>query len=31
MVFRDSESGEVFVFETNGIWNKETLENKLIN
>ena len=31
MVFRDMETKEVFVFDKNGIWNKEALNHKLIN
>jgi hypothetical protein len=31
MVFRDSETKEVFVFDANGIWNEETLAHKLIH
>ena len=30
MVFRDSFSGEVFVFDSNGIWNQEALEHPLL-
>lgn len=30
MVFRDSESREVFVFDANGIWNEDTLKHKLL-
>ncbi len=30
MVFRDSESREVFVFDHNGIWNEDTLKHKLL-
>lgn len=31
MVFRDMETKEIFVFDANGTWNKDTLEHKLIN
>jgi hypothetical protein len=31
MVFRDQDSKEIFVFDTNGIWNQDTLNHKLIN
>ena len=30
MVFRDAASGEVFVFDRNGVWNKEALEHPLL-
>ncbi len=30
MVFRDSESKEVFVFDNNGIWNEDALKHKLL-
>jgi hypothetical protein len=31
MIFKDSYSGEVFVFDKEGIWNKDTLEHPLLN
>lgn len=31
MVFRDMQSGEVFVFDKDGIWNEETLNHPLLN
>jgi hypothetical protein len=31
MIFRCSESQEVFVFDRNGIWNKEALDHPLLN
>jgi hypothetical protein len=31
LVFRDQDTKEVFVFDTNGIWNEDTLNHKLIN
>lgn len=31
MIFKDSRSKEVFVFDRNGIWNKDTLEHPLLN
>lgn len=31
MVFRDMQSGEVFVFDKEGIWNEETLCHPLLN
>ena len=31
LVFRDTASGEAFVFDKNGIWNKEALEHPLLN
>jgi hypothetical protein len=30
MVFRDQESKEIFVFDSNGIWNEDTLKHKLL-
>jgi len=30
LIFRDSASGEAFVFDKNGIWNKEALEHPLL-
>lgn len=30
MVFRDMESREVFVFDSNGIWSEDTLKHPLI-
>lgn len=30
LVFRDAASGEVFVFDKNGLWNKEALEHELL-
>ena len=31
MIFRDNESKQVFVFDRNGYWNKDTLEHPLIH
>jgi hypothetical protein len=31
LVFRDSHSGEVFVFDKQGIWNEDTLNHPLLN
>jgi hypothetical protein len=31
MIFRDQESKEVFVFDSNGIWNADALEHELLN
>jgi hypothetical protein len=30
MVFRDMETKEVFVFDTNGAWNEDALKHKLL-
>lgn len=30
LVFRDMESREVFVFDSNGIWNEDALKHKLL-
>lgn len=30
LVFRDSETGEMFVFDANGIWNEDALNHKLL-
>jgi hypothetical protein len=30
MVFRDTETLEMFVFDANGVWNKEALEHPLL-
>ena len=31
MLFRDMETQEVFVFDRDGIWNKDAVEHPLIN
>ena len=31
MIFKDSKSKEIFVFDRQGIWNKDTLEHPLLN
>ena len=31
MVFRDSETRHVFVFDKDGIWNREAVDHPLIN
>lgn len=31
LVFRDMASGELFVFDKNGIWNEDTLKHPLLN
>ena len=31
MLFRDMETQEVFVFDRDGIWNKDAVEHQLIN
>ena len=30
MVFRDTETLEMFVFDANGVWNKEAIEHPLL-
>lgn len=30
LIFRDAASGEVFVFDTRGYWNKKALEHPLL-
>ena len=31
MIFRDMQSGELFVFDRYGIWNEDTLKHPLLN
>ena len=30
MIFRDMETKEIFVFDSNGIWNEDTLKHKML-